>query len=223
VTADPRVVPSPLFGLRTWTVVGEPGAEGLAGPQRSMPWPAGGEWLEATCPDGHPAPAPGCQCGIHAWHPRRRWARRVMSTRQEIPGVVEATGEIEVHGDGFRAQRARPYALFLVRGRNRGRAERLGAAYGVPVIDAPNADAIVEWCRSRGLGLDEQVVAGLLGADGPEELQRARRRRTEKQALRMAGVAALVALLLAVGLILTDDPGDRTLYGRTGPVHQHDR
>jgi hypothetical protein len=223
VTADPPVVPSPLYGLRTWTVVGEPGAERLAGPQRSVPWPAGGEWLEAVCPDGHAAPAPGCQCGLHAWHPRRPWARRIMSTRQEVPGVVEATGEIEVHGDGFRAQRGRPYAFFFVRGRNRGRVERLGAAYEVPVVDAPNADAIVGWCRSRGLGLDEQVVAGLLGASGPDELRRAQRRRTRRQALRMAAVAGVVALLLAIGLIATADPGDRTLYGRTGPVHQPQR
>jgi hypothetical protein len=185
-----------------------------------VPWPGRGEWLEAGCPSGHPAPAAGCVCGLHAWHPRRAAARRIIAPRQEVPGVVEATGEIDVHGDGFRAERARPFALFLIRGRDRRRVERLAAAYGVPVVDAPNADAILEWCRVRGLGLDEAVVAELLGGMGPEDLERARRQRTRKQALRMAAVAAVVALLVAVGVIATADPGDRTLYGRTGPVHQ---
>jgi hypothetical protein len=38
------------------------------------------------------------------------------------------------------------------------------------------------------------------------------------EALRTAAVVALVAGLLALGLTVTDDPGDRTLYGRTGEV-----
>jgi len=75
VTADPPVVPSAVYGLRTWTVAGERGSERLAGPHRGVPWPTGGEWLDATCELGHAAPAGGCQCGVHAWHPRRRTPR----------------------------------------------------------------------------------------------------------------------------------------------------
>src|SRR5688500_16594146 len=106
------LVPTPVYGLRTWTVSGERPDERLAGAYRNAPpWPAGGAWLEAVCPEGHSAPAPQCSCGVHAWHPRARAARRILAGRGEVPGIVEASGAIEVHEDGFRAQRARPYAL----------------------------------------------------------------------------------------------------------------
>src|ERR1700709_2084657 len=117
-------VPGPIYGLRTWTVAGDAGNERLAGPQRRVVWPAGGEGFEAVGPSGPPAPAAGCGCGAHAWHPRPRWARRTVASRREIPGVVEGQGEIEVHAEGFRAQRARPHALFAVRGANRALLDR---------------------------------------------------------------------------------------------------
>jgi hypothetical protein len=218
VNPDAPLVPSPLYGLRTWTVAGERGAERLAGAQRTVTWPPAGDWLAATCPEQHAAPAHGCACGIHAWHPRPRWARRVLAARREVPGVVEASGAIEVHEDGFRAERARPHALMLAPGRNPGLVRRLAATYRVPVVEAADAGVLMAWCRERGLGLDEGVVAELIGAAELEARRRARRRRARVQALRTAAVVALVAGLLAAGLVVTDDPGDRTLYGRTGEV-----
>jgi len=212
VTADPPVVPSAVYGLRTWTVAGERGSERLAGPHRGVPWPTGGEWLDATCELGHAAPAGGCQCGVHAWHPRRRWARRILATRDDIPGVVEARGAIELHHDGLRAQRARPYALVRTRGSNPALLDRLATAYAVPIVDARGADDLVGWCRERGLGLSEEVVTALLG---PRERER---RRLAPLALRLAGVAAVVAVLLVLGLG-HDPQGERDLYGRTGPIH----
>ena len=107
--------------------------------------------------EGHAAPAGECQCGVHAWHPRRRWARRCLATRGEIPGIVEARGTIELHHDGLRAQRARPYALVRARGSNPALLDRLAAAYGLPIVDARGPDDLVEWCRERGLGLSEEV------------------------------------------------------------------
>src|SRR5689334_20714480 len=114
MTAAP-LVPSPLYGLRTWSVAGTHGEERLAAPQRGVAWPAGGDWLVARCDvdPSHDAPARGCVCGIHAWHPSRRAARRVLGRRGVIAGVVEASGAIELHRDGFRAERARPRALFV--------------------------------------------------------------------------------------------------------------
>ena len=47
--------------------------------------------------------AAGCGCGIHAWHPRRASARRILRSRFDLPGIVEADGAVEVHEDGFRA------------------------------------------------------------------------------------------------------------------------
>lgn len=215
---DLPLVPGPLYGLRKWTVVGGLGSERLAGPQSAVSWPAGAAWLEAACPVGHAAPARDCDCGVHAWHPRRRWARRILAVRREIPGIVEASGPIELHEDGFRAQRARPYALVLARGRNPALVRRLADAYRAPVIEAAGPDALVAWCRARGLGLEEGVVAELLGPAG-EQYRQARVRRAWAARLRTAAALAAVALLLALGLIATDSPGDRVLFGRTGEIH----
>jgi hypothetical protein len=191
---DTPLVPTPLYGLRTWTVVQESAAERLAGPHQRVTWPPGGAWLEATCAQssGHRAPSHGCDCGLHAWHPSRRSARRVLACRREIPGIAEASGAIEVHEDGFRAERARPYALVLARGRNALLVRRLAEAYGAQVVEADGADGVLA-CRARGLGLDESIVAQLLGPVTAEESRRARRDRARADALRLAAAVAVVA------------------------------
>lgn len=218
---DTPLVPTPVYGLRTWTVRGERTDERLAGAYRdAAPWPAGGAWLEASCPgpEGHSAPAPQCSCGVHAWHPRRRAARRILAGRREIPGIVEARGAIEVHEDGFRAEQARPYALVLAPGRNAALVHRLGEAYRVPVVEAADADAVLGWCEEHGLGLGEPVVADLLGADELDARRRAHKAKVRANAVRATAAVAIAALLLVLGLIATDSPGDRPLNGRAGEV-----
>jgi hypothetical protein len=210
------LVPAAVCGLRTWAVAGDR----LAGPQTGTPWPVGGEWLIGECARGHAAPAHDCACGIHAWHPRLRSARRIVSVRGNVGGVVETSGAIEVHEDGLRAERARPFALVAMHGRNADLVHRLAAAYGVPVIEARRPQDILDRCRERGVGLEPDVVARLLGQD-PEQLAQQRRRRARRLALRSAALVAAIAAMLALGVALTDDPGDRTLNGRTGPVHPH--
>jgi hypothetical protein len=210
------VVPSPLYGLRTWAVVGESGSERLGAPQRDVTWPGSGEWLEARCDNGHAAPGRDCDCGVHAWHPRPRSARRVMASRRHVAGVVEATGAIELYEDGFRAERARPHALVDAAWRASDVSRRLAATYDVPLIAARRPADLVEWCRARRLGLDESVVARLLGDAAIEQ----RRRRSRLRTLRAAAVLAVVAVMLAAGLLLTDSPGDRPLSGRAGDVQQ---
>jgi len=214
----PALVPSPLYGLRTWTVVGERGQERLAGPQQSTPWPEDGGWLTARCArdDGHAAPAPWCECGIHAWHPSRRSARRVLGNRGQVAGVVEASGAIEVHRDGFRAERARPFALLVAPRANAGLAGRLAAAYDAELVPVDGPAAALDWCRERGLGLEPAVVDSLLG---PERVA-AERRAVRARRLRVAAALAAIALLLGAGLVATDDPGDRPLFGRGGPANQ---
>ena len=73
---------------------------------------------------------------------------------------------------------------------------------------------MVDWCRARGLGLEAAVVDELLGP----ELLSERRRGLRVQRLRAAVALVVIALLLAIGMVATGDPGDRTLYGRTGEV-----
>jgi len=218
---DTPLVAAPVYGLRTWTVTGKRPDERLAGAYRdATPWPAAGAWLEAECTgtEGHSAPGPQCTCGVHAWHPRPGAARRILASRREVPGIVEASGAIEVHEDGFRAERARPYALLLAPGRNAALAHRLGEAYRVPVVEAADADAVLGWCEEHGLGLGEPVVADLLGADELDARRRAHKAKVRANALRIAAAVVVAALLVVIGLLATDSPGDRTLSGRSGEV-----
>jgi hypothetical protein len=224
--SDTPLLATPLYGLRTWSVVGQAGAERLAAPHRRTPWPPDGAWLVAECAEseGHEPPQRGCNCGVHAWHPSRRSARLVLAGRREIPGVVEATGAIEVHDDGFRAPRARPSVLFLARNRNARLVHRLARAYGAQVVEVDDAKAVLAFCRSRELGLDEATVSGLLGPQVAEERRRAKRARSRRDALRLAAVVAVAALLVAAGLqFITDPPGERVLHGRTGEIRVNSR
>jgi hypothetical protein len=218
------LVPAPVYGLRTWTARSGPDGERLGGPHQDAAWPAGGEWLEARCrrtPE-HAAPAPGCECGIHAWHPSPASARRVLAGRWQVPGVLEARGAIEVHEEGFRAQQARPYALVAAPGRNAPMIGRLAAAHGVPVVAVDGPQALLAWCRERGLGLGPDVVALLIGAEEIEAGRRARRRAAVRARLRIAvTVAVAVALLVGGMLVAKDPPGERTLTGRAGEIHTH--
>lgn len=220
--SDAPLVAGSLFGLRTWRVVADDGGESLAGPMHRTRWPAGGDWLRAACPTGHRAPAAGCDCGVYGWHPRRRSARDVLAVRGVVPGIVEAQGPVEVHEDGFRAQRGRPYALVVAPGRNVQLIRRVAARYDAAVIEVAGPAALLAYCREHRLGMDERVVAELLGIGDPSERQRAKLRKARTDLLRVAVAVVVSALLVALGLaVSTDPPGERTLYGRTGEVHTH--
>jgi hypothetical protein len=211
---------SSLYGLRFWRVVVDERGEWLAGPHQGALWPAGGEWLHATCPTGHGAPTAECDCGVHAYHPRQSLARRVLAPRATVAGIVEARGPAEVHEEGFRAERARASALVLTPRANAKLIRRLAKRYDAEIVEVRGPGELLAWCRERGLGLDEQVVAQLLGNDAAA-LRRARQRRYRASAVRVALALTISALLVLVGLtVVPDPPGERTLYGRTGEVHR---
>ncbi|MEY2532512.1 MAG: hypothetical protein QOF29_422 [bacterium] len=218
---DTPLVPGPLYGLRSWSVLRDGGREALGGPQRGTPWPAGGEWLHATCArtPGHAAPASGCACGVHGWHPSRAAARRVLAGRGDIAGVVEAGGAVEVHADGFRAERGRPYALVVTPGRNARLIGRLADAHGAHVAEVSGADELLQWCRARDLGLPPSVVSELIGPEQAQAWDRARRRRRRVDALRLAGALAIAALLVVLAFTLFSGPPHGRVFGRTGEVH----
>jgi hypothetical protein len=216
---EPPLIPAPLYGLRTWRSVAGESGERLVGAYDDTPWPDHGAWLEAVCADAetdhHAAPGAGCRCGIHAWHPDRRSARSVLAGRRDIAGIVEATGAIEVHAEGFRAQRGRPYALVAVPGRNRALLARLARRYDAELVEVSGPEALAAWCRDRGLGMPEQVVDELVGTDRAA----ARRGRRRRELRGMAALLAIVAVSLALGFAFANGPpGPNGVYGRTGWV-----
>jgi hypothetical protein len=216
---EPPVIPGSLYGLRTWRVATDTEGEYLIAAARDIRWPSGGAWLEASCDvgDGHAAPAPDCECGIHAWHPRRSSARRVLASRFEQPGIVEGAGGVELQHDGFRAERGRPYAFVVTPGRNASRAERLGRRYDAQVVRVRDADALLAWCADRGLGLDPRTVDDLLGPDRVSERLRSQRRKRRGDALRIAAVMAIGAGLIVAGwAFVSGPPASHRICGRAG-------
>jgi hypothetical protein len=197
------LVPGPLYGLRTWRVVIEDGRERLSAPQRGTPWALGHGWVEAACGEDHAAPAADCRCGIHAWHPRRAAARRILRSRFDLPGIVEVDGAVEVHEDGFRAQRARPYAFVRLPGRNPYAIERLAAAYGAEVIDLRRPEELLAVCRERRLGLQEPIVEQLIGPDVLAAHHREQARRRRRDALRIAAALVVLAIGCALAVVLS--------------------
>jgi hypothetical protein len=215
---DTPLFADPLYGLRFWRVTADDDGELLAAPHQGTHWPPGGEWLEARCPHGHSAPAPGCDCGVHAWHPRRTSARDVLAHRGTVGGIVEARGAIEVHENGIRAARARPHALIVTPGCNQALLRRLAARYRAEPVEVRGPRALLAYCREHDIGLGEDVVGELLGVD-PVKRRRARFRH---DALRVAAALTISALLVVLGLVVAGDPpGDRTLFGRAGEIHTH--
>ena len=215
---DTPLFADPLYGLRFWRVTIDGGGEVLTAPHQGTHWPPAGEWMEARCPKGHGAPAAGCDCGAHAWHPRRNSFRDVLASRGTVAGIVEARGAIEVHEDGIRAARARPHALIATPGSNQALIRRLAARYETAVIEVRGPRALLAYCREHDIGIGEDVVADLLGIN-PAARRRARFRH---DALRVAVALLVSALLVVLGLQLAvDPPGGRTLFGRTGEIHTH--
>jgi hypothetical protein len=216
--SEPPLVPGPIYGLRTWGVAGETGDERLTGPQSSTPWPAGGALLEAQCTVRPPHEPPGtdCDCGLHAFHPRRASARRVCGLRGQVPGILEASGAVEVHPDGFRAARGRPSALVLLPNRNARLVEQLASTYDAELLRLDGPDALLAHCRAHDLGLAPDVVAELVGHERMREGRREHRRLVRRFA---AGWA--VFLVLVAGYVVIANPHTqhgKVLHGRTGEV-----
>jgi hypothetical protein len=145
--AEPVLLAGKIQGVRAWNLLaaGASGARFLRSLMAPSYWPPSRP-LTAHCPEhaapDHQPPHKDCDCGIYAWHPSRASEavgilEAALFQDEEAPdavaGVIEAWGRIEVHSDGFRAQHARPVALFVDPGSppaHRCLIERLAESYG---------------------------------------------------------------------------------------------
>jgi hypothetical protein len=199
--SETPLVPGRIYGLRLWRVGTGADGERLLSPDHGVAWPTGGDALTACCDrHDHAAPADGCRCGLCAWHPRPATARRVLQWRWFQPGIVEAWGAVEVHYEGFRAERARPFALISIPSRFPRQVERLAATYDAGIVELSSPGALVGHCRRRGLGFDEATVAALLGPDY-EPARRARLRQQRAEAAWIAGTAAMIGVPIAAAAL----------------------
>jgi hypothetical protein len=136
--------------------------------------------------------------------------------RSEVPGILEASGAVEVHADGFRAERGRPHALVLLPNRDARRLERLAEAYDVELLRLDGPRELLADCRERSLGLAQSVVTELVDTESLAANRRQRRRRAV-----LTGVSLAAAAVVLAGIAIAVDPGvehGKVLNGRTGEI-----
>jgi hypothetical protein len=162
VSAEP--VAQPLVGFRRWGArrgglfsgifvagrfVPNPALSMIAPRALPSPWPADQD-RRAKCfaLGGHDAPHASCTCGFSAYY--------VLPAEPDLPapeavwGAVVAWGRVVECERGFRAEYARPLALFEGRSpRDRGeggrRLERAAEAYGIPLLGRDELVAYAGW------------------------------------------------------------------------------
>ena len=180
--SDAPLFAGPIYGLRAWAIHWRGGDAYLGGPIQGTGWRAGGKATEARCSNSrlprHRAPAPECGCGLYAYHPDKESCRALHWPDDDGPlgavvGVVEAWGRVELHADGFRAQKARPVAIARTGappGSDRARIlEQIAARYGAELVDAERPADLIALCRERNWGIDRRVVDAHLDEEDEEE------------------------------------------------------
>ena len=113
----------------------------------------------------------------------------------------------------------RNFATISTPSRNGKRVRRLAELYATQVIEVRKPAELVAWCRERGLGMDQRVVAELLGPEWAQQCAARKRSRRRNNVLRVAAALAISAILIVLGAQLAEPDGSHTLYGRTGEVH----
>lgn len=180
---DPPLFGGPIAGVRAWSIQAKAGGPPVLSSINQRSYWAPGEPMAAECwlrDEPHDVPAPDCHCGIYAWHP---WAIREGGTayiaddpaeRGSVIGIIEGWGRTELHADGFRAQFARPTALFASPGPSdyKDNVAGLAEVYGLNLINAGGKADIAKVCAELPQVLDEATVVRLVIAGTEVELWR---------------------------------------------------
>jgi len=141
---EPPDIAGEIIGFRSW-IVEEANTSGpvrLTSLTTSTRWPTG-EWLRATC-DRCPlelVPNPDCTCGVYAarhsphlhrlgYHQEETWFSGYRGAI--VVGEVAMAGRVIEGTQGWRAEKARPFRLWVPHAQWR-LVSRLERAYDVPV------------------------------------------------------------------------------------------
>lgn len=149
----------PLTAWRYWRV--DAAGRLVSVSQRGFTWQPGVPLRAGCVGGGHPAPDPGCNCGIHG-SPDLAALRDhalCLAPGELVIGEVGLWGRV-VHDDhGYRGEYASPRRLWLVTDAgNGGEVLRALGAYGVPVATMAAAEA---------LGAASAATMAFLAMSGP--------------------------------------------------------
>jgi hypothetical protein len=164
------LVAGPVYGIRSWRLAWRDDRPIMSGAFQDARWSPGTEPTRAYCAVAHhQAPAPDCGCGIYGIHPNRfsDWAHLSngrSGERNNLVGIIEAWGRVELHDDGFRAEYARPYALVEIKSLGLCDPKQVAAALGIPNLHFRDPGELARYCCAHGLGLDPAVIAELVPA-----------------------------------------------------------
>jgi hypothetical protein len=130
----------PVAAFRNWRLVDG----GLRSPYAPVAWTE--PIMCAHClASSHPAPAPGCDCGLSAYL-EPQLAFPTVDFRG-VTGIVTLWGRVEVHAEHVRAEYARVEALAVYRqwsARQRTAVEAVAASLGADLVDLREQSAAAE-------------------------------------------------------------------------------
>lgn len=149
---EASLYPQAALGFRRFQL-GDDGDDFLYPITDHPPWHPDADTY-AACDRRHRAPRADCSCGLYAYHE----LRQAQGNYSGVLAAVAARGTLQVHRDGFRAERARILALLrpdddpeLAR-----RVERVAQRYGVPVADTPQQLEQIAGRYARPVPVDER-------------------------------------------------------------------
>ncbi len=167
----PQLIPGKIHALRAWDLIPEVGSAAvhLGSVAQSAIWPRGE--VRASCMAAHhrgdSLPSPECSCGIYGFHPSGVDSETFSHCPEvdEVSGVIEAWGHIDVHAHGVRAEYARVSHLLLDAGAPDDYAERVAGAarsYGAQLVRLGRPGHLEEFLGQELSGLDPAFVERLL-------------------------------------------------------------
>lgn len=156
---------TPIVGYRAW-LVNDGLLHSIYPLVRPVPWPVG-EVLKAKCfrtstayfvmhsCESHISPCMECVCGIYGLHRLIHERRKRPWPADCLEGLVEVWGRIIIGSLGFRAQYARPIALFKPRSvRLLYAASSMASLYGLELISRKQGREMLydrnPWSQGRG-------------------------------------------------------------------------
>lgn len=160
LTSSIRTAADPVIGWRYWHLEFDPVRLGSV-TQRGYSWKPGRPIHARCASSGHPAPAPGCACGVYAGVDLAALCEHglCLPAGGLVVGEVATWGLVLTEEDGYRGEYGYPHRLSVVEetvaaGALPNALAALATAYGVPVDTVARAEAVGEVSSAIAAFLD---------------------------------------------------------------------